>query len=396
MTRDLDVIVFGATGFTGRLVADYLQRRAEHEPVRWAIAGRSRDKLEALGMGVPILVADALDPAAVRELARRTKVVCTTAGPFARYGSELVAACADAGTHYCDLTGEVAWMRRMIDAHHARAQQTGARIVHTCGFDSIPSDLGTWAAQQAFIERFGHPARKVTALYGEQSGGFSGGTLASALDTTREASDDRDVRALLGNPYALDPDPGAARPAAPDERAIGWEPHLKRFTAPFVMAQVNTRVVRRAHALAGAPWGADFVYREVMSAPGNARGAIMALGITGGLAALELALTRPRLRDLIGKRGPQPGEGPSDEVRARGHWKLRLVAEGAPDEVLIYVASDRADPGYGSTAKMLGESALCLALDPLRSPGGVQTPSVAMAQPLLDRLRRAGLTFAPS
>jgi short subunit dehydrogenase-like uncharacterized protein len=395
VTRDLDVIVFGATGFTGRLVADYL-RSTEHEPVRWAIAGRSRDKLEALGLGVPILIADALDPAAVRELARQTKVVCTTAGPFARYGSELVAACADAGTHYCDLTGEVAWMRRMIDAHHARAQQTGARIVHTCGFDSIPSDLGTWATQQAFIARFGHPARKVTALYGEQSGGFSGGTLASALDTTREASEHRDVRALLDNPYALDPDPGAPHPAAPDERSIGWEPHLKMFTAPFVMAQVNTRVVRRAHALAGAPWGKDFVYREVMSTPGNLRGAALALGITGGLAALELALTRPRLRDLLGKRGPQPGEGPSDEVRARGHWKLRLVAEGAPDEVLVYVVSDRADPGYGSTAKMLGESALCLALDPLRSPGGVLTPSVAMAQPLLDRLRRAGLVFAPS
>ena len=394
MTRDLDVIVFGATGFTGQLVADYLRQSPER--VRWAIAGRSRAKLEALGLGVPILVADALDPAAMHALARQTRVVCTTAGPFARYGSELVAACAEAGTHYCDLTGEVAWMRRMIDAHHARAQATGARIVHTCGFDSIPSDLGTWAAQQAFIARFGHPARKVTALYGDQSGGFSGGTLASALDTTREASEHGEVRALLANPYALDPDPDAPHPPAPDERAIGWEPHLKVFTAPFVMAQVNTRVVRRAHALAGAPWGKDFVYREVMSAPGNAGGAIRALGTTGGLAALQLALTRPRLRDLIGKHGPKPGEGPSAEARARGHWKLRLVAEGAPDEVLVYVASDRADPGYGSTAKMLGESALCLALDPLRSPGGVQTPSVAMAVPLLDRLRRAGLVFAPS
>src|SRR6185369_15055417 len=146
---------------------------------------------------------------------------------FARYGSELVAACAEAGTHYCDLTGEVPWMRRMIDAHHERARTTGARIVHTCGFDSIPSDLGTWAAQQAFIARFGHPARKVTALYGEQSGGFSGGTLASALDTTREASEHGEVRALLANPYALDPDPEAPHPPAPDERAIGWEPHLQ-------------------------------------------------------------------------------------------------------------------------------------------------------------------------
>ncbi|HEX4418816.1 MAG TPA: hypothetical protein VH165_12985, partial [Kofleriaceae bacterium] len=279
-----------------------------------------------------------------------------------------------------------------------RARATGARIVHTCGFDSIPSDLGTWAAQQAFIARFGHPARKVTALFGEQSGGFSGGTVASAIDTMREADADRGVRAVLADPYALNPEHGAARaalPAAPDERAPGWDPQLRLFTVPFVMATVNTRVVRRGHALAGAPWGADFVYREVMSTPGSLRGAVMAAGIFGGMAALGFALTRPALRAQVARRAPQPGEGPSAAVRARGHWKLRLIAEGGPGEVARYTVSDRADPGYGSTAKMLGEAALCLALDPLGSPGGVQTPSVAMAQPLLDRLRRAGLGFAP-
>jgi short subunit dehydrogenase-like uncharacterized protein len=396
MTRDFDLVVFGATGFTGKLVSDYIKQRATREPLRWAIAGRSHDKLTALGLGVPVITADALDPAAMRALAARTRVVCTTAGPFARYGSELVAACAEAGTHYCDLTGEVAWMRRMIDAHHARAQATGARIVHTCGFDSIPSDLGAWATQQAFIGRFGAPARQVTALFGEQSGGFSGGTVASAVDTAREASLDRETRSLLANPYGLDPDPRAARPSAPDVRSIGWQPQLKMFTAPFVMAQVNTRVVRRAHALAGLPWGDDFVYREVMSAPANLRGAAMVAGVTGGLAALAFAMSRPTLRDQLARRAPQPGEGPSADVRQRGHWKLRLVAEGARGDHLIYVVSDTADPGYGSTAKMLGESALCLALDPLTSPGGVQTPSVAMAAPLLERLRRAGLTFATS
>ena len=395
-TRDFDVIVFGATGFTGRLVADYLRTCAPREHLRWAIAGRNRDKLAGLGLGVPIVVGDALDLAAMRELARRTKVVCTTTGPFARYGSELVAACAETGTHYCDLTGEVQWMRRMIDAHHERARTTGARIVHACGFDSIPSDLGTWAAQRAFVARFGHPARKVTGLYGEQSGRLSGGTLASAIETMREAAADRTIRALLGKPYALDPDPDGDHPAAPDERSIGWEPHLKMFTAPFVMAQVNTRVVRRAHALAGAPWGKDFVYREVMSTPGTARGAAMAAGITGAVLALGFAMMRPMLRDQLARRGPQPGAGPSAEQRARGHWTLRLVAEAARGEALIFTVSDRADPGYGSTAKMLGEAALCLAQEPLSSPGGVQTPSVAMAGPLLDRLRRAGLVFAAS
>jgi short subunit dehydrogenase-like uncharacterized protein len=396
MTREFDVILFGATGFTGRLVADYLTQCHERATLRWAIAGRNRAKLDALGLGAPIVVADALDAKAVRALAERTVVVCTTAGPFARYGSELVAACADAGTHYCDLTGEVQWMRRMIDAHHARAQATGARIVHTCGFDSIPSDLGTWAAQQAFIAQYGAPARKVTALFGESSGGFSGGTVASGLETAREAAADPAIRRLLANPYALDPDPDGAHPAAPDDRAIGWEPHLKMFTAPFVMAAVNSRVVRRGHALAGKPWGQGFVYREVMSTPGNARGAAMAAGITGGLAALAVTFAVPWLREQVARRAPQPGEGPSADARARGHWKLRLVAEGAGGDALIYVLSDRADPGYGSTARMLGEAALCLALDPLTSPGGVTTPAAAMAQPLVDRLRRAGLQIGPA
>jgi short subunit dehydrogenase-like uncharacterized protein len=401
VAREFDIVLFGATGFTGRLVAEYLAAAAAASsapPLRWAIAGRNRDKLAQLGIAPPppILVADALDPAAMRGLAERTAVVCTTTGPYARYGSALVGACADAGTHYCDLTGEVPWMRRMIDAHHARAGATGARIVHTCGFDSIPSDLGCWATQQAFIERFGDPARRITALYGEQAGGFSGGTAASAFDLAREAADDPAVRALVANPYALDPDPSAPRPRAPDPIGIGWQPRLKVFTVPFVMAQVNTRVVRRGHALAGQPWGAEFVYRELMSTPGSPRGAAMAVGITGAVTALGFAMTRASLRDRLARRAPRPGEGPSPEVRARGHWIVRFVAEDDRGNALTYVASDRADPGYGSTCKMIGESALCLARDPLTSPGGVLTPSVAMARPLVDRLRRAGLVFAPA
>ena len=387
--RDFDLVVFGATGFTGRLVAEYL---AKSGATRWAIAGRNRDKLERLGFTVPILIADALDPHAVADIARATKVVCTTAGPFAKYGSDLVAACAEAGTHYCDLTGEVQWMRRMIDAHHERARETGARIVHSCGFDSIPSDLGTWAFQQACHERFGRYATAVTALFGESSGGFSGGTVASAMQTSAEAAVDREVRKVLRNPYALDPDPEAPRPPAPDERSIGWDSRLGVFTIPFVMAQVNTRVVRRGHALAGFPWGEDFRYREVMSTPGSARGLVMAVGVTGALAGLAFALKRPALRDQLAKRAPQPGEGPSQERRERGHWKTRFVGQ-VGDDRMIYVASDRADPGYGSTAKMLGESALCLANDELAGDGGVLTPSVAMGDALVGRLRRAGLTF---
>jgi short subunit dehydrogenase-like uncharacterized protein len=282
-------------------------------------------------------------------------------------------------------------MRRMIDAHHERARTTGARVVHAAGFDSIPSDLGTWALQQEFITRYGRPASSITAVFGETSGGFSGGTVASALNAASEADHDPEVRRLLANPYALIPN-HQPRPPVRDEVSIRWDSRLQMFTIPFVMAQVNTRVVRRSHALAGFPWGEDFRYREVMSTPGSARGLAMALGITGALGGLAFAMKHPRLRSLLAKRAPQPGEGPSAEARERGHWKARFVGEAGRDR-LIYVASDRADPGYGSTAKMLGESALCLARDPLTSGAGVLTPSIAMGQHLLDRLRRAGLTF---
>lgn len=389
--REFDLVLFGATGFTGTLVAEYLARSPDKP--RWAIAGRNADKLKALGLNVPILVADALDAAAMGGIAKRTKVICTTAGPYAKYGSEVVAACANHGTHYCDLAGEVQWMRRMIDAHHDRAKATGARIVHTCGFDSIPSDLGTWAVQREFRATFGKPAQSVTALFGESSGAVSGGTVASGLETAREGGESREVRKLLANPYALDPDPYGPRPPAPDEMSIGWNRELKMFTIPFLMAGINTRVVRRAHALAGFPWGDDFVYREVMSTPGSPRGLAMAVGVTGALAGIAFAMKRPALRAQLAKRAPKPGEGPNAEKRARGHWKVRFVATHGSQKLIYVVADDHGDPGYASTAKMLGESALSLARDPLTSPGGVTTPSVAMGQFLFDRLRAIGLTF---
>jgi short subunit dehydrogenase-like uncharacterized protein len=389
--REFDLVMFGATGFTGRLVAEYIARQ---KPARWAIAGRNPEKLAALGLGVPSVIVDAMDPAACAAVARRARVVCTTVGPYTKYGSALVAACADAGTHYCDLTGEVHWMRAMIDANHTRATETGARIVHTCGFDSIPSDLGTWATQQEFIQRFGRPASKVSAFFGESSGGLSGGTAASGF-AIAEAMNDPAVRRVLRNPYALDPDPDGDKPPV-DTRLVGWDPGLKMFFVPFFMAATNSPVVRRGHALAGYPWGKNFTYREVMSTPGNARGVVMAGAITAGLAGLAAVMKRPWLRDQLEKRAPKPGEGPSATQRERGHWKVRFVAEDGDDRLVYIVADPNGDPGYASTAKMLGESALCLAYDSLTSAGGVQTPSVAMDGKLLERLRRAGLVFEPA
>lgn len=389
--REFDLVLFGATGFTGNLVGEYL---AEQRPRRWAIAGRSRAKLEALGFKVPLVVVDAMDPEQCSAIARRARVVCTTVGPYQRYGSALVGACAEAGTHYCDLAGEVNWMRAMIDAHHEQARKSGARIVHACGFDSIPSDLGTWATQKEFIRRFGRPAKKVTAFYGEQSGGLSGGTVASGF-ALAEAMNDPEVRRVLRNPHALDPDPGAPAPKE-DSRVIGWEPRLKMFFAPFFMAETNTRVVRRGYALAGKPWGPDFTYREVMSTPGSVLGAAMAAGVTGALLGFSAVMKQPRLRELLRKRAPQPGEGPTAEARERGHWKVRFLAEDGNDWFIYTAADPHGDPGYASTAKMLGESALCLAYDTLASEGGCLTPSVAMDGALLSRLRNTGLVFQPA
>jgi short subunit dehydrogenase-like uncharacterized protein len=391
--KDFDLVLFGATGFTGRLVADYLAGAPAREgrTIRWAIAGRNAQKLEAISRelrNVPVIVCNADEPSAIAKCAR---VVCTTVGPYAKYGSALVAACAEHGTHYCDLTGEPHWMRRMIDLHHARAVATGARIVHTCGFDSIPSDLGTWAAQQEHIRQTGGPAHSITAVFGEAMGGLSGGTAASMF-TIAEAMSDPAVRRILRHPYALDPEPDAPHPPQPDNKRPGWDPHLKMFTLPFVMADTNSPVVRRGHALAGHPWGKDFQYREVMSTPGNARGLVLATGIVGGLLGLMAVLKRPSLRRMLEKVTPKPGEGPSEATRMRGHWIVRFVADDRP---FYTVADPHGDPGYGSTSRMLGESALCLAHDELTSPGGVLTPSFAMGHRLVERLRRAGLTFAP-
>ncbi len=391
--REFDLVLLGATGFTGKLVAQYLDRQPA---MKWAIAGRSREKLEAvaaaLGTNIPIVIADALDPAACAGLAQRTKVICTTVGPYAKYGAMVVAACAAAGTHYCDLTGEVNFIREMIDANHATAEKTGARIVCSSGFDSIPSDLGTWTTQQAFIAQFGHPAQKVTAYYGALSGGFSGGT-AGSMFATADAMKDREVRRILANPYGLDPDPTAPRPAAPDDKAPSWDRDIGMFTVPFVMATMNSRVVRRAHALAGLPWGADFVYREVMSTPPTAKGAMMAAGITGALGALAFAMRYPKVRAEIEKHAPKSGEGPSQEKRERGHWTVRFVAKRGDERLDYIVADPHGDPGYASTSKMLGEVALSLAFDKLVSAGGVVTPSFAMGQALVARLAAAGLEF---
>ena len=418
--RPLDLVLFGATGFTGRLVADHIAGSVTgaggasggasggaKQPLRWGLAGRDLAKLEALAAEllrdhptapVPeLLRADAATRADMDAIAQRARVVCTTAGPFARHGSELVAACAEAGTDYCDITGEVHWVRAMIDAHHDRAVATGARIVHFCGFDSIPSDLGTWALQQEMIARFGGPAHDVTNYVGRIKGGVSGGTFASMIEFAKAASADRELARKVARPYSLNPDPAYRGPDGYDSRGIAYDRSAGQLTMPFVMALTNARAVRRAHALAGFPWGQQFRYREVATAPASPRGLLRAVVMTGGLGAAVVAASNPRLRPILARFMPKPGEGPSAAERTAGCFRMKLVGQRGEHQLTYRVGDDR-DPGYGSTCKMLGQSALCLAFDsipdaPAAAKGGCLTPSIAMGAALLRRLRANGLTF---
>ena len=402
-SREFDVVVVGATGFTGALVAEYLCKRyGIGGNLRWGAAARNETKLAALrrslgsaAASLPVIVADTLDAGAMRELAARTRVVLTTVGPYARYGSELVAACAERGTHYCDLAGEVQWIRRMIDAHDATARRSGARIVHCCGFDSIPMDIGAWFLQQEARQRYGAYCESIVLLVRAMKGGASGGTMASMMNVVREARADREVARVLARPYSLNPQGEQRGPDRGDQRGIRYNAEANSWTAPFIMATVNTRVVRRSHALLGYPWGESFRYREAIRTGRGARGWFRSAMITAGLTGLAGGASFGWSRGLLEKFVlPKPGTGPDAAAREKGFFNLEQIGRLADGrQIRGKITGDR-DPGYGSTSKMLAESAVCLALDDLDSDAGVLTPAAAMAAPLLRRLREnAGLSF---
>jgi short subunit dehydrogenase-like uncharacterized protein len=328
-------------------------------------------------------------------LAARTRVVCTTVGPYALYGSELVAACAQAGTHYCDLTGEVFWMRRMIDAHQDAAAASGARIVHACGFDCIPADLGVWFVQREMKARHGVVSPCIKLRVAGFKGGGSGGTAASGLNMLEETSRDPEIARLVADPYALNPKGQATGPDGPDRNAPSWDADFEQWTGPFVMGPVDTRIVRRSNALLGHAYGTGFRYDEAMLTGAGPLGFAKATALAGGLTTAMAALTLAPVRRLAAARMPKPGEGPDSATREAGYWDVRLHAAhpSEPARSLTARLTGDRDPGYGSTCKMLGESALCLAKDPLASPGGFLTPAAAMADPLLARLQhKAGVS----
>lgn len=388
MAREFDIIVYGATGFTGRLVAEYLatQTFRDTRTPRWALAGRSLAKLEEVRASVgapadtPLVVADADDPTSLRALAERTEVVLTTVGPYQLYGSELVGACAGTGTAYVDLCGEPAWMRQMIDAHHEQAKATGARIVFSCGFDSIPFDLGVLTLQEAAIARYGKPAPRVKGRVRAMKGGFSGGTAASLKATLAALAKNPSLVPLMTSPFALTP--GFTGPHQPTGLLPEYDATIGAWLAPFIMAPINTKNVHRTNFLLGQRYGADFVYDEMMIAPG--------LGELGKAAAEAIAKINP----LAGDKGPKPGEGPTKEERDSGHYDLLFVGLMPDGARIDAVVTGDKDPGYGSTSKMIAETALTLVDGVGAGQGGVWTPGALLGAKLRDRLvKNAGLTF---
>jgi short subunit dehydrogenase-like uncharacterized protein len=383
--REFDVIVFGASGYTGKLVAEYMGKEyGNDESIRWAIAGRNKDKLSSvkkdlnLNERVSIIEVDSTNKDSLDSMTSSAKCILTTVGPYQLYGSSLVQSCSENGTDYVDLTGEPGWMYEMINAHQDTAKKSGARIVFSCGFDSIPFDLGVYFVQQAAQEKYGKPAKHVRGRVKAMNGEFSGGTIASLGATMATLKEKPELIQVLSNPFSLTE--GFEGPAQLDDSKVLLDEKLNMWVTPFVMAPINTKNIHRSNALLGHAYGEDFCYDEMM---------IAGEGEEGKQIADAMNSSNPMGGDNL----PQPGEGPSKESREQGNYDVLFFADFDEGSIEARVTGDM-DPGYGSTSKMIAESALCLVQDCEDLSGGMYTPAPAMGDKLIKRLtKNAGLTF---
>jgi short subunit dehydrogenase-like uncharacterized protein len=405
--RELDLVVYGATGFVGKLLADYL---AQHAPdgVRIALAGRTAAKLEAVRSSLgpraadwPVIVANSDDDASLAALAGRTRVVATTVGPYAKYGHALASACAEAGTDYVDLTGEVLFARESIDANHDRARETGARIVHSCGFDSVPSDIGVHVLHGKVQADGAGELTDTTLVVTSVRGGVSGGTIDSLRTQVDVSKKDPALRRLAASPYSLSPDP-AKEPdlgRQSDMSVVNGTdiaPDLKGWKAPFFMGPYNTRIVRRSNALRDWAYGRQFKYREVMNVGSSPLTPVVAGAVAAGLGAMVVGMAIPPTRYLLDRVLPSPGDGPSEDAQRKGHFTIDLYTTTTTGARYTSRVKAKGDPGYSATAVMLGESALSLVLggDALPDAAGVLTPATALGDVLVTRLRDAGFEIS--
>jgi short subunit dehydrogenase-like uncharacterized protein len=405
-----DLVVFGATSFVGQILTRYLAEyfSTQQEQLSWAIAGRSQQKLQdlksslgTLGESLPILIADASNQAELNALCAQTRVVVSTVGPYALYGEPLIQACVTNGTDYCDLTGETQWIKKMIEKYESQAQQSGARIVHCCGFDSVPSDMGVYYLQQQAQKQFNAPATQVSMRVKTLKGGASGGTVASLINVIQEAAADPALRKDLVNPYVLCPPDHGNSQRQIYIKTAKFDSDFNAWIAPFVMAAVNERVVHRSNALSGNAYGSNFSYNEAILTGEGLKGRFKALGVVSGLGVFMLAAVSKPVSQLMERYMlPKPGEGPTPEQQRTGRFDLRFVGKTEAGQTLkIKVTGDR-DPGYGSTGKMLGQAALSLAIDHVKEAkktgraGGFWTPATMFDDRFIQRLtKHAGLAF---
>lgn len=403
MSREqLDIVVFGATSFVGKILTDYMHRTyGVGKDLKWGIGGRSEKKLQDLkdslgasAKDLPVITADASNDKALRNLCDQTRVVVSTVGPYALYGEPLVRVCAETGTDYCDLTGEIQWIRKMIEKYEDKAKASGARIIHCCGFDSIPSDMGVWFLQQQAQKQFGQPALDVRMRVKVAKGGLSGGTVASMMNVAKEAGSDPQLRKELANPFSICPKEHRSSRRQPSIKSAEYDEDFGVWLAPFVMGAINTRIVHRSNALQQAAYGREFTYDEAMMVGKGVKGRLRGYGITGAMGAFFTASAIGPTRWLVEKLVPSPGEGPSPEEQEKGFFDLRFIGKTEEGCKLITKVTGDRDPGYGSTGKMLGEAAMCLANDVADKPGGFWTPASLLDGKLLERLTsNAGLTF---
>lgn len=399
-TREFDIIIWGATGFTGKLVVEYLYKNyGINKSLKWAIGGRSQEKLEAVRAewaddNLPIVLGDSFDEASLAAMTKRTKVICSTVGPFSKYGKKLAAACVKHQTHYCDLTGEELFVRHLIDQHHKAAKANATKIVPCCGFDSIPSDLGVFYMQQEVKKRMGQFSSHIKMRVKEASGTTSGGSFATLRYMTELIKKDRSLLAILIEPYSLNP---AGEMEGLDQtgiRDIVYDDTIKSWLYPFIMEGINTRIVRRSHALAGYPYGRDFQYEEASMSGDGETGKEEAIKQLAQLKAFRSPKSQEE-KEVLLKKLPKPGEGPSRAAMEAGSYTYKFYAIHNKKVIGIGTVTGDMDPGYGSTSKIIGEAAVCLAKDELPPEGGVITPRIAMGNALLKRLvKNAGLTFS--
>ena len=396
--RKYDLVVWGATSFTGKLVTEYLFNKHRSSKIKWAIAGRNLDKLEKVRSqvadeNIPIFIADSFDEESLLKFVKKTRVVCSTVGPYSLYGTKLVKLCVENNTNYCDITGEAHWIRTLIDDYHEEAKSKKIKIVNSCGFDSIPSDMGVYFIQNEIKKTYKNYANSIKMRVAGVRGGISGGTYGSINNLLKEAYSNKKIFKVLNNPYGLNPKNKMEGMDKKDLRKIIFDKESNSWIYPFIMAGINTKIVRRSHALTNFQYGKDFRYEEAMMSGKGISGLLKAILAVFPLAMIGLN-PNSFLKKIVNSYMPKPGEGPGPEKRKNGFYNLRFyVTIDERRKAFAKVVGDN-DPGYGSTSKMLAESALCLAFDKLPENCGVVTPSIAMGKQLLERLRNnAGLDF---